>query len=623
MKKPNILPTKLLSYILLTLLFYCGSSCRTDEEAEMFDKQEQEDLLESEETSQFEGLIDLYSTNSGNITDADLQEYFQSEHGLDFHQGIKDLKQAIARIDTSATDKALKSAKASDFSFTDFPYVEELGLGTVKLSWLATYYLNYMASDWIIPQDGYIGKDLTFSQQKVEINKRILALRKRIADDTRLSKTEKDALLNGCDVFYANTSYIASFLYQELNNQSGPVHSPNGKQNGFSFKKLWRRVRSVVVSTVVVTVVSAIVCGPPCALLFGGLTLIATLVDMEVNNECHYAAHCPNGQVEDCDTGDCRPRKKGYNYTPTQGGPNLNLTGPKTFTTSTGANSCRGCGVTHTEDVKWLSPNVYNPKASSPFSYNTFPFGLDGAVDMSKAPAGSQKNALGWPRNSKWFWKRYEDPYNALSPKNLAEIAKGNSPTVDPQWKLRMPGESNARIGEIIEHHHVNRGRYAIPLSFTNHRSVRKLYSNLHPRFKSSVVFARAKTIFGRTGKTIIGSASIFADVYSSIRDAYSEDPRAFTNQIFRYEENGIMWSPISGLKDGRIYYIVGEDIYIYVQQFYYNDPVTPCFQWILYEDYGYDAEKEEYIGVGVINRGGMGICDARKGQTEDKISLK
>lgn len=218
-----------------------------------------------------------------------------------------------------------------------------------------------------------------------------------------------------------------------------------------------------------------------------------------MNNECHYAAHCPNGQVEDCDTGDCRPRKKGYNYTPTQGGPNLNLTGPKTFTKSTGVNSCRGCGVTHTEDVKWLSPNIYNPKTSSPFSYNTFPFGLDGAVDMSQA----------------------------------------------------------------IEHHHVNRGRYAIPLSFTNHRSTRRLYRNLHPKFRSSVVFARAKTIFGRTGKTIIGSASIFADVYSSIRDAYSEDPRAFTNQIFRYEENGIMWSPVSGLKGGRIYYIVGEDIYI------------------------------------------------------------
>ena len=92
----------------------------------------------------------------------------------------------------------------------------------------------------------------------------------------------------------------------------------------------------------------------------------------------------------------------------------------------------------------------------------------NGIIDMRGAPAGSIKNALGYPVNRKYFWKQMLEKHSEyLSPKNQALIKRGWSPEVDKQW-LKYHPEQELYEGDILVHHHIEQGPYAvgIPKSF-------------------------------------------------------------------------------------------------------------------------------------------------------------
>jgi RHS repeat-associated protein len=91
-------------------------------------------------------------------------------------------------------------------------------------------------------------------------------------------------------------------------------------------------------------------------------------------------------------------------------------------------------------------------------------------IDMSLAPSGSATNALGWPRNGPWFWRqiRTANP-EFFSQANLARIASGRSPVVDPTWIKHFPSHSSFG-GQRLIHHHMNQGRFAVPLPESIHR---------------------------------------------------------------------------------------------------------------------------------------------------------
>ena len=83
---------------------------------------------------------------------------------------------------------------------------------------------------------------------------------------------------------------------------------------------------------------------------------------------------------------------------------------------------------------------------------------------------GSDLTSGGGIRNSKQFWKDWANkPNNGLSEDNLNRIIVRKSPIIDDEW-LRVFPEHRDFVGEIIEHHHVEQGRYAIPLPETLHR---------------------------------------------------------------------------------------------------------------------------------------------------------
>jgi hypothetical protein len=260
-------------------------------------------------------------------------------------------------------------------------------------------------------------------------------------------------------------------------------------------------------------------------------------------------------------------------------------------------NSCRGCDV---GSHKIILDNI----DAYPFaSVNKNPLGFStrDAVDMSKCSAAAGKNYLGWPSDSKYFWKNYYDSYGALSPKNKARvklIIEGKYtkvPEVDAQWIAKQPGEALAKMFEPIEHHHLNYGRYAIPRARSLHR-YGQWHSLLHPKLANSAVFTKREKGMAAHGKTIIGRLSIFYDIYDAITASFNEDPLATYNIIYT-DNGGTIVEPLTLFKAGRLYWRQSNDTFIYV-----TSRSTSGMYYEVYESHGYDGYEKKYIGVGKMS---------------------
>jgi hypothetical protein len=56
-----------------------------------------------------------------------------------------------------------------------------------------------------------------------------------------------------------------------------------------------------------------------------------------------------------------------------------------------------------------------------------------------------------------------------LSTKNIARMEEGLSPVVDSHWLKHFPEHQNY-INQILEHHHLGHGPFAVPLPKELHR---------------------------------------------------------------------------------------------------------------------------------------------------------
>jgi hypothetical protein len=95
------------------------------------------------------------------------------------------------------------------------------------------------------------------------------------------------------------------------------------------------------------------------------------------------------------------------------------------------------------------------------------------------AQEGADKTARGFLRNSGYFWNEYmKKAPEMISNNNLNLIKAGKSPRVDAKWVNKFPEFKNF-MGQVIEHHHLNRGGKAIPLPRDLHRGAMN-YGNWH-----------------------------------------------------------------------------------------------------------------------------------------------
>ncbi len=93
--------------------------------------------------------------------------------------------------------------------------------------------------------------------------------------------------------------------------------------------------------------------------------------------------------------------------------------------------------------------------------------------------SGRDKTANGGIRNPGQFWKQWARQFpDTLSADNIETIKKGRSPHVDEVWTSVYP-EDAPYMEDVLEHHHIDQGRWATPLPGTVHKEAR---ADLHSR---------------------------------------------------------------------------------------------------------------------------------------------
>ncbi|MDV5225171.1 hypothetical protein RZ760_004290 [Providencia rettgeri] len=91
------------------------------------------------------------------------------------------------------------------------------------------------------------------------------------------------------------------------------------------------------------------------------------------------------------------------------------------------------------------------------------------SIDTSTFTKG-KTTANGGIRNNQEFWQQWKDLQpDSLSKSNSYRINElGLSPKIDEQWIKMFPEHANYK-GDTIIHHHVDFGRYAIPVPSSTH----------------------------------------------------------------------------------------------------------------------------------------------------------
>jgi len=118
-------------------------------------------------------------------------------------------------------------------------------------------------------------------------------------------------------------------------------------------------------------------------------------------------------------------------------------------------------------------PSLGNPSGSGAFSpvpesYMNMGHVLD--MEPARGLPGSTLNTLGEVRNANYFWRQQlEQNPDMFSKGNKYKIEElGLSPKVDKTWAQHNPTHESFK-GDVLHHHHLDRGRKAVPLPKTIH----------------------------------------------------------------------------------------------------------------------------------------------------------
>ena len=164
-------------------------------------------------------------------------------------------------------------------------------------------------------------------------------------------------------------------------------------------------------------------------------------------------------------------------------------------------------------------------------------------VDMSKAN-GSSVTVKGFPRDNRYFWNQLLKTHPEMfSKKNIELIKAKRAPIVDEQWISYNKMHANYKGNKLV-HHHVEQGRFAVPLPESVHR---KFTSQLHKingsKFNSNVRMVKG-TSFLSSMTALFSMVSIFTDspnspIYMFLSPGEGKQNRAYvdfmTGQIYEW----------------------------------------------------------------------------------------
>ncbi|MDC2663187.1 SpvB/TcaC N-terminal domain-containing protein [Bacteroides ovatus] len=203
------------------------------------------------------------------------------------------------------------------------------------------------------------------------------------------------------------------------------------------------------------------------------------------------------------------------------------------------------------ENNPWITPYNYcsvNPTNKVDIDGNSdddaIKFWQKGAyVDMSKA-SGNSTTIKGFPRNFEYFWNQMlkEHP-EMFSKENVKLIQSKHAPIVDEQWIAHNKTHVNFKGNKLV-HHHVEQGRFAVPIPEEVHRMY---YSQLHGikrgKYNANMRFLKGNVLFSSIG-ALLNITSLFIDspnspIYMFLKPGEGKQNRAYidfeTNQIYEW----------------------------------------------------------------------------------------
>jgi RHS repeat-associated protein len=225
------------------------------------------------------------------------------------------------------------------------------------------------------------------------------------------------------------------------------------------------------------------------------------------------------------------------------------------------------------------------------------PMFTEWAVDMSKAPdfyksvsgrtLQSSYNLHGWPQNYLYYWDEVlKMDASALDAKNASLVQKyGAAPRVTPELINHLKGKgfdvSGLKLGEVVEHHHINQGRTAVGIGSSNHKTISNQRSGFSVNTKSGSNLSKAGALSNTLN--VLGVLTMFSG-------SMTGNPHSMWSM---FETNGFA-------KLDKVYYNSESDLYSVASSF--KDTEDGRFvTFSTYRSYAWDEGQRKYVGTGLI----------------------
>ncbi|WP_317127868.1 RHS repeat-associated core domain-containing protein, partial [Gynurincola endophyticus] len=227
--------------------------------------------------------------------------------------------------------------------------------------------------------------------------------------------------------------------------------------------------------------------------------------------------------------------------------------------------------------------------------YNAIKRFLDINIDMSPTPlkytgvsglvVNTTYNLHGYPVNNLFFWEKVIEKY----PKFLDSwnrdrvLVEGRSPIFTGALSAHLENSgfdvTGLKIGEVIDHHHINQSRVATPVTRSEHKKI--------PVQKN----ASGIKISNKFGRFFKGMTNVMTNIGSEFSGLLTDNPDATINQFGKMTVVG------------RTYKNAESGLYFTITSLRKDDISATANFWI-YGSHEWNKEQGKFIGVNPVGYG-------------------
>ena len=272
--------TPLGNRVVFLLIILSTNACQTDESGAK--SPSDQELLSSTVVAD---VMSVYMENDGSLPA--MGNFMNSRYDIDFSAGYKML---MPYFNPTRGDKA-----ANTISEVNIGAVDEIlfNMGVGNSSPIYEYLQNVSG----LFDGGLLSEDeITIELKKLKVG---------ILQNDGIEDKEKDKLATVATLVHLNFTGIVDVVAD--GDKAGSVERTQGW-----FNKVWRVVRSVVVTAALGAIVGAlsteeggnVIVSVIIGSAIGG---VAAIVDAAANDHCHFAMQCSGGWRQNCSSGECEP----------------------------------------------------------------------------------------------------------------------------------------------------------------------------------------------------------------------------------------------------------------------------------------------------------------------------